>query len=271
MITRQGSAPGSVPENQDQTQVLARYTASDPERPSVRVTRWSTTGPDGGDFVINALGELRFKNTPDYERPADANRDNVYEVAIRASDGRNTNTLAEVQTVTVTDSRRAAHDHHDQPDRLHPAGEPDTSVLYTFRATDPERSAHSPGRPVGDRREPLHHQMKQRSILIHQPPRLRQSPSDAGTGDNVYNGSPCEARDDRGATPPAWRSRLPSPTTTKAWSRPSAPGVRLRPTGRTTNAQIYTFRATDPQRGNHQLVGNGEQTPAPSSSARVGR
>ena len=92
VITRQGSAPGSVAENQGANQVLARYTASDPERPTVRVTRWSTSGADGGDFVINALGELRFRSSPDYERPADSNRDNVYEVMIRASDGRNTGT-----------------------------------------------------------------------------------------------------------------------------------------------------------------------------------
>ena len=139
VITRQGSAPGSVPENHPATQVLARYTASDPERPSVQVTRWSTAGPDGGDFVINALGELRFRSSPDYERPADANRDNVYEVTIRASDGRNTNTLEEVQTVTVTDvnerptittkSRTAFN----QRENL-------TPTLYTFRATDPEKA-----------------------------------------------------------------------------------------------------------------------------------
>ena len=103
VITRQGSAPGSVPENHSVTQVLATYTAVDPERPSVRITGWSTSGTDGGDFTINALGELRFRNSPDYERPVDANRDNVYEVTIRASDGRNTGTLEEVQVVTVTD------------------------------------------------------------------------------------------------------------------------------------------------------------------------
>ena len=103
VITRQGNGPGSVPENHGVNQVLATYTASDPERPSVRITRWSTAGRDGGDFVMNALGELRFRNSPDYERPADSNRDNVYEVTIRASDGRNTGTLEEVQVVTVTD------------------------------------------------------------------------------------------------------------------------------------------------------------------------
>ena len=38
VITRQGSAPGSVPENHGADQVLATYTAADPERPSVRIT-----------------------------------------------------------------------------------------------------------------------------------------------------------------------------------------------------------------------------------------
>ncbi len=34
-ISRVGSAPGSVPENQEQMQVLARYTATDPEEGTV--------------------------------------------------------------------------------------------------------------------------------------------------------------------------------------------------------------------------------------------
>ena len=141
VITRDGnlfgSPPGSVPENHSVTQVLARYTASDPERPSVRITQWSAAGTDGGDFTINALGELRFRNSPDYERPADGNRDNVYEVTIRASDGRKTGTLEDVQVVTVTDVN--------EPPTITTTSrtaftlqENRTSAIYTFRATDPE-------------------------------------------------------------------------------------------------------------------------------------
>ena len=79
-IRRLGNEPGSVPENQDQMQVLARYSATDPEDTSAQITLWRTSGTDGGDFVINEQGELRFRNSPDHERPADSNRDNVYEV-----------------------------------------------------------------------------------------------------------------------------------------------------------------------------------------------
>ena len=66
-ISRVGSAPGSVPEEQDQMQILARYTATDPE--GGIVSRWRTSGTDGGDFVMNEQGELRFRSTPDHERP----------------------------------------------------------------------------------------------------------------------------------------------------------------------------------------------------------
>ena len=58
-ISRVGSAPGSVPENQDQMQVLVRYTATDPEGGTV--SHWRTSGTDGGDFVMNEQGELRFR------------------------------------------------------------------------------------------------------------------------------------------------------------------------------------------------------------------
>ena len=37
-------------------------------------------GSGGGDFTVNEDGVLPFRNPPDYERPVDGNRDNVYEI-----------------------------------------------------------------------------------------------------------------------------------------------------------------------------------------------
>ena len=99
-VTRIGGAPGSVAESDDPAQVLARYTATDPEDPTAVITLWSTSGTDGGEFVMNAQGELRFRTQPDHERPADSNRDNVYEFMVRASDGRNYGTFDETVTVS---------------------------------------------------------------------------------------------------------------------------------------------------------------------------
>ena len=58
------------------------------------------------DFTISSGGMLRFRSSPDYEAPADANSDNVYMVTVRASEGTDMDTLD--VTVTVTDEDDAA-------------------------------------------------------------------------------------------------------------------------------------------------------------------
>ena len=137
-IRRLGNAPARVPENQDQMQMLARYAATDPEDTGAQITLWSTAGTDGGDFTINENGELKFRNTPDYERPADSNRDNIYEVTVRASDGRYYGTFAETEMVAVTNVNEAptittkSRTEFTQRENA-------TSVLYTYRATDQDR------------------------------------------------------------------------------------------------------------------------------------
>ena len=70
----------------------ASYTARDPEATGGGTTtiRWSTSGRGRGDFTIDrGAGVLTFRTPPDYERPADSNRENVYEVTVRAYDGWN--------------------------------------------------------------------------------------------------------------------------------------------------------------------------------------
>ena len=134
-ISRVGNAPGSVPENQDRLQVLARYTATDPEGGTV--SRWRTSGTDGGDFLINEQGELRFRNTPDYERPADSNRDNVYVFTVQASDGRNYGSFDETVAVTPVNEPPTITTTGSSATALF-QNENVTSRLYTYRATDPE-------------------------------------------------------------------------------------------------------------------------------------
>ena len=136
-ISRVGSAPGSVQENYDPSLVLTRYTATDTENPTAQITQWSTSATDGGDFVMNEQGELRFRYTPDYERPADSNRDNVYVFTVRASDGRvygsfeeTVTPVNEPPTITTTSSPATALRQNENV----------TSRLYTYRATDEEGS-----------------------------------------------------------------------------------------------------------------------------------
>ena len=62
---------------------------------------WSLSGADAGDFSISSGGVLSFRTAPDYESPADANRDNSYTVTVVASNGGGTSATL-VVTVTVT-------------------------------------------------------------------------------------------------------------------------------------------------------------------------
>ena len=82
----------------DITVALGTYEATDQDGdPTTR----SLGGADGSKFEIDLDdGELRFKKKPDYEKPTDADMDNVYEVTVQASDSKLTGTLKVKVTVT---------------------------------------------------------------------------------------------------------------------------------------------------------------------------
>jgi hypothetical protein len=73
-------------------------TATDAEGDTVTFT---LSGADAGLFNINATtGVVTFKVAPDFEAPADAGANNVYDVVVTASDGRNSATQNVAVTVT---------------------------------------------------------------------------------------------------------------------------------------------------------------------------
>ena len=73
----------SYPENDRST--VAEYSALGPNAGSVS---WRLTGRDASDFSMNSRGALTFRSTPNYEAPADSDRDNTYELTITARSGR---------------------------------------------------------------------------------------------------------------------------------------------------------------------------------------
>ena len=78
-----GEVTESIMENTD-TLLVVRFMADDPDNNNTDIT-WSLGGPDAGDFTIEE-GALTFRASPNYEKPADADGDNVYEVTVAASD-----------------------------------------------------------------------------------------------------------------------------------------------------------------------------------------
>ena len=121
-----GPAAKSYPENG--TGTVASYRATDPEGQSVT---WSLSGTDSDDFSISTTGKLTFKTPPDYEAPADANRDNNYLVRVRADDGSHIGDLA--VTVTVTHQNEAPIVTGNTEVSYPEAG---TAAVGAYRATD---------------------------------------------------------------------------------------------------------------------------------------
>jgi glucose/arabinose dehydrogenase len=81
VITSAGSV--SVPENSSTD--IFQVVASDPDGDPLT---YSLSGTDAALFTISTAGKVRFVNPPDYEKPADANHDNVYEIQVTVSDGK---------------------------------------------------------------------------------------------------------------------------------------------------------------------------------------
>ena len=93
------SGMSSVQRDEGSSTEVETYTAVGPESASAR---WSLSGDDAGDFIINRTsGVLTFRSMPDYEMPMDMDMDNVYEVVIEATDSES-NTAMRAVTVTVT-------------------------------------------------------------------------------------------------------------------------------------------------------------------------
>ena len=125
------------------TAAVFTFSATDPENAAVS---WSVSGTDSDDFAVTSdsrgRGVLAFTRPPDFENPTDADRDNVYEVTVVATDD-GSNTAALDVTVTVTNSTGTEEPTITTTSNPPPYRENGTSAVHTFRARDPQ------GGPVG--------------------------------------------------------------------------------------------------------------------------
>ena len=119
----------SIDYQENGTGTVAAYTASGPEGATAA---WRLLGDDAGDFSISG-GRLSFRASPNYERPADRDANNVYNITVRATDsGGNVAT----QDVTV----RVSNVDDDGAVALSPS-QAVFRVELTARVTDPDGRA----------------------------------------------------------------------------------------------------------------------------------
>lgn len=96
------AATANVAENA--TGAVYTATATDPDGNALTYT--ISGGADAARFAITGAGALSFVTSPDFEAPADANGDNIYEVTLAVSDGVASVTLP--LRITVTDASAGA-------------------------------------------------------------------------------------------------------------------------------------------------------------------
>ena len=105
ICSAQNGAPvftiGNTMQVEENTTAVVTLAASDPN--GDRVMFSITGGADRTRFAVLAGGQLIFVTGRDYETPADANRDNVYEVTVTATDLRPDGETDLDLRVTVTD------------------------------------------------------------------------------------------------------------------------------------------------------------------------
>ena len=89
-------ASASVPENTTNPITIG---VMDADIPPQMIALAVVDGPDQDEFTIAAGGVLKFKSPPDFDAPADADGDNVYEVVVQANDG---NGGFATQTISIT-------------------------------------------------------------------------------------------------------------------------------------------------------------------------
>lgn len=83
-------------ENVSTSTVIATYSATG----HTPIT-FALSGTDAADFTIDTTGRVRFRNVPDFENPADGNRDNTYSFNVVATNPRET--ITKPVTVSVSD------------------------------------------------------------------------------------------------------------------------------------------------------------------------
>ena len=84
--------------------IVASLEASDPDADQTGIKYKLSASPDKGAFKITRSGDLSFLREPDFETPIDENKDNVYEVAFKAVDSKDSKLFVEgTASITLTD------------------------------------------------------------------------------------------------------------------------------------------------------------------------
>ena len=140
IISNGGGNNALVSVGENGTAVLT-VAASDPG--NAAITYSIAGGADAAKFAINsATGALSFIAAPNFEAPADAGGDNVYDLIVQASNGSLTDTQAIAVSVSNVDEAPSITSNGGGSSGAASVGENATAVL-TVTSSDPENTART--------------------------------------------------------------------------------------------------------------------------------
>ncbi|WP_020414600.1 Ig-like domain-containing protein [Microbulbifer variabilis] len=119
---------------ENSSDVLLTLSASDADGDSISYS--FIGGEDQSRFLIDNGNQLRFGFAPDFENPADADGDNIYQVTIEASDGKGGQSSQAI-AITVVDVNDGAPEFSSATEISVEEGVSD--IFYIARAEDPDR------------------------------------------------------------------------------------------------------------------------------------
>lgn len=139
VITSDGGGDTAAIAIAENTVAVTTVVATDPE--GVTPT-YALSGTDSALFNLNATtGALTFKVAPNFEAPADAGANNIYDVIVTASDGIHTDAQALAITVTNVNEAPIITSNGGGASAALTFAENGTGAVTTVVATDPERAA----------------------------------------------------------------------------------------------------------------------------------
>ena len=239
------SDPLSVAENSSGVIHTAR--ASDADNDALT---YSLSGSDADDFSIDASsGALSFASAPDFEAPSDADGDNVYELSLRASDGRAI--VSQDLTVTVTDVNEAPSF---TSSSTASAAENTSGSVYTVTASDVDASDTISYSLVGGADLKLFALNATELSFVEAPDYESATDSD---GDNVY-AVQLRVTDSAGLS----QDLALSITVTDVNEAPSFTSATSTSVSENTSGTVYTATASDVDASDTQtysLVGGADQ------------
>ncbi len=134
----------NVPENTPFTNVILDVNATDADSPAQSLS-YSLSGPDVAKFSFDTVtGEIRFATSPDYENPADAGADNIYDVTVTITDnGSPTQSTSRPLVINVTPVNDNLPIASSPTTASVPENTQTTTVVLDVNATDADQPAQT--------------------------------------------------------------------------------------------------------------------------------